>query len=65
MTPRQAGRTVQRLLEIDTYRMLALLALPVAREMAPFLTRCERELARDHQPWTAPPRRTSRCCWTG
>lgn len=32
---RRAGRTVQRLIEIDTYRMMALLALPVAgRRMA-------------------------------
>ncbi len=45
LTRRQAGRTVQRLLEIDTYRMMALLALPVARELAPFLTRCEQELS--------------------
>lgn len=45
MTPRQAGRYVQRLLEIDTYRMLALLALPLAREIGPFLTRSEQELA--------------------
>jgi uncharacterized membrane-anchored protein len=45
MTRRQAGRTVQRLLEIDTYRMLALLALPVARELSPVLTGYERELA--------------------
>lgn len=44
LRPRQAGRTVQRLLEIDTYRVLALLALPVARQMAPFLTSAEREL---------------------
>jgi len=29
---RQGGRLVQRLLEIETYRMMALLALPVARE---------------------------------
>ena len=36
---------VQRLLEIDTYRMLALLALPVARELSPVLTGYERELA--------------------
>ncbi len=42
---RQAGRVVQRLLEIDTYRMLALMALPVARELGPFLSRCEAELA--------------------
>ena len=45
LTPRQAGRTIQRLLEIDTYRMLALLALPMARELTPFLSGCERELA--------------------
>jgi len=45
MTPRQAGRIVQRLLEIDTYRMLALLALPLARELGPFLIGSERELA--------------------
>ena len=44
-TPRQAGRTVQRLLEIDTYRMMALLAFPVAREQAPKLSIQERELA--------------------
>lgn len=34
MRPRQAGRLVQRLLEIETYRMMALLALPVARNHA-------------------------------
>ena len=32
-TPRQAGRMVQRLLEIETYRMLSLLALPLARTL--------------------------------
>jgi uncharacterized membrane-anchored protein len=42
---RQAGRLVQRLLEIETYRMMALLALPVAREMGPEIAQCERELA--------------------
>ncbi len=31
LKPRQAGRLVQRLFEIETYRALALLALPVAR----------------------------------
>jgi uncharacterized membrane-anchored protein len=41
----QAGRMVQHLLEIDTYRIMALLALPVARELTPFLTQRERELA--------------------
>jgi uncharacterized membrane-anchored protein len=46
MTIRQAGRTMQRLMEIDTYRIMALLALPVARDLAPMLTQSERELAR-------------------
>jgi uncharacterized membrane-anchored protein len=45
MTSRQAGRIVQRLLEIDTYRMMALMALPVARELSPFLYKSEAELA--------------------
>lgn len=44
LKPRQAGRTIQRMVEIDTYRMLALLALPLARELAPFLAECEQEL---------------------
>jgi uncharacterized membrane-anchored protein len=45
LTPNQAGRTVQRLFEIDAYRMLALLALPVARALSPSLARSEQELA--------------------
>jgi uncharacterized membrane-anchored protein len=45
MSPRQAGRMMQRLLEIDTYRLMALLALPVARSLTPALTSSERELA--------------------
>lgn len=45
LTPLQAGRLVQRLLEIETYRMMALLALPIARELAPFLGDREKELA--------------------
>jgi uncharacterized membrane-anchored protein len=44
MTLRQSGRLMQRLLEIDTYRIMALLALPVARELTPFLGQCERDL---------------------
>ena len=44
-TPRQAGRLIQRLLEIDTYRMLALLALPLARELGAPITASERRLA--------------------
>lgn len=35
---RQAGRLVQRLLEIETYRLLALLSLPLAREAGPQIT---------------------------
>lgn len=46
MIPRQTGRMVQRLLEIDTYRVMALMALPVARALLPFLAESERELAR-------------------
>lgn len=45
LTPRQAGRTLQRLLEIETYRMLALLALPAARKLLPFLAAGEQELS--------------------
>ncbi len=45
-TPWQAGRVAQRLLEIDTYRIMALLALPAARAAGPLLASWERELAR-------------------
>lgn len=45
LTPRQAGRTVQRLLEIETYRVIALLAFPVAKEVGRLLGRAEGELA--------------------
>ncbi|HEY5637699.1 MAG TPA: DUF3422 domain-containing protein [Burkholderiales bacterium] len=41
----QAGRSLQRLFEIETYRMMALLALPIAREVSPRLADMERELA--------------------
>lgn len=41
----QAGRSLQRLFEIETYRVMALLALPIAREVAPRLADMERELA--------------------
>ncbi len=42
---RQCGRTVQRLLEIETYRMMALLGLPVARKTAAMLGNLEADLA--------------------
>ena len=45
LSPRRLGRLVQRLLEIETYRMAALLGLPVAREAAVILASAERELA--------------------
>jgi uncharacterized membrane-anchored protein len=45
MTPRRLGRLVQQLLEIDTYRMAALLGLPAAREASAILAYAERELA--------------------
>lgn len=41
----QAGRLSQRVLEIDTYRMMALLALPVARECQPVIREAEAALA--------------------
>lgn len=43
--PRRLGRSVQRLLEIETYRMMALLGLPVAREVGSGLRHAERDLA--------------------
>jgi uncharacterized membrane-anchored protein len=45
LTARQAGRMLQRLLELETYRMMALLALPLAQELAPFLAASEGELS--------------------
>lgn len=44
-TTRQAGRMLQRLFEIETYRMLALLALPVARQQSSQLVETEAALA--------------------
>ncbi len=45
LSPRRLGRLVQRLLEIETYRMAALLGLPTAREATSILSSAERELA--------------------
>jgi uncharacterized membrane-anchored protein len=45
LTQRQAGRTVQRLLDIETYRLLSLLALPIAKEVGNWLTPAESKLA--------------------
>jgi uncharacterized membrane-anchored protein len=45
MHDQEAGRLVQRLLEIETYRMMALLGLPQAQRAAPVLNAIEGELA--------------------
>lgn len=45
MTQRQTGRTIQRLCEIETYRMMALLGLPVAKEVGSWLYAGEKQLA--------------------
>ncbi len=45
LTSRQAGRVVQRLLEIETYRVMALLGFPIARQVGAFLNKSEEELA--------------------
>ena len=45
LSPRRLGRLLQSLLEIETYRMAALLGLPAARETAAVLASAERELA--------------------
>ncbi len=41
----RAGRISQRLLELETYRLMALRGLPAAKELAPFLAQAEAELA--------------------
>lgn len=44
-TPRQAGRVLQRLFEIEVYRLLALLALPIAQQLSPRVVQIEASLA--------------------
>ncbi|WP_026606431.1 DUF3422 family protein [Methylocapsa acidiphila] len=46
LTPNDAGSLVQRLLEVETYRTLALLGLPKALELGPEIRRIEIELPR-------------------
>jgi uncharacterized membrane-anchored protein len=46
LTRHQAGRSVQRLFEIEAYRMLALLALPIARRQGPRIVAIEKSLAK-------------------
>ena len=45
VSPRRLGRLVQRLLDIETYRMAALMGLPAARETGAWLSDGEAELA--------------------
>jgi uncharacterized membrane-anchored protein len=45
ISPRRLGRLVQSLIEIETYRMAALLGLPAAREASSVLAFAEREVA--------------------
>ncbi|MES2195140.1 MAG: DUF3422 domain-containing protein [Pseudomonadota bacterium] len=44
MSPERAGALVQRVLELETYRTLALLGLPEAQRLAPSITASERRL---------------------
>ena len=44
-SPHRLGRLTRRLHEIETYRMMALLALPVARDLQPRLKALETELS--------------------
>lgn len=46
LSPSRAGALVQRLLEIETYRTLALLGLPEAQRLAPSVRRTEETLVR-------------------
>lgn len=45
LPPAQAGRLVQRLLEIETYRLMALLAFPIAKRLMPEIQALENRLS--------------------
>ncbi len=45
MYPQEPGSTVQRLLEIETYRTMALLGLPETQRLTPVIRRIETELS--------------------
>lgn len=51
---RQAGRMVQRLVEIETYRVMALLGFPIARQVGGFLNEAEETLAQLTQRMAKP-----------
>ena len=54
LTSRQAGRMLQRLFEIEAYRMMAMLALPIARQQAPQIAAMESALAALTEEMTQP-----------
>lgn len=54
LTRGQAGRVLQRLSEIETYRLMALRALPLARELAPVIAEHGRHLTGIVDSLTAP-----------
>lgn len=45
MSDSQLGRLTQRLMEIETYRLMSLLSLPLAREITPSLNDMDQQLA--------------------
>jgi uncharacterized membrane-anchored protein len=50
----QAGRLLQRLFEIEVYRVMALLAFPIARELYPALNKSDRQLYKITNAMTLP-----------
>lgn len=44
MSPRRAGRLIQRLIDIETYRMLAMQALPLVHQITPILEQLESDV---------------------
>lgn len=53
LNPCQLGRLVRRLLELETYRMMVLLAFPLARAIAPTLAGMDADLARINEQISA------------
>ncbi len=49
LNPCQTGRLVRRLFELETYRMMVLLAFPLARQIAPEVSAMDQELAAINQ----------------
>ena len=44
LKPGQAGRLLQRLFEIEVYRVMALVAFPIAKQLAPKLNKADKQL---------------------